>query len=376
MSAGEASGDMHGADLVRELLSRAPGAELFGMGGPMMRDAGVELLFNPASMSTVGFVESLRSVHVLRRVLQRLGDAMDQRRPDVLVCVDFPGFNMRLAEMAHRRGIPVVYYFAPTVWAWGRGRADKLARLGVVILSVFPFEAEAYARAGAEVEFVGHPLVDRVRPAVSRDEARRELGVAPDEILVALLPGSREQELRQLLLPMMDAATRIRQARPSARFALPVAHTLTARSVSQLAGPGAEPPVIIVEGRTYDVLNAADAALISMGTATLEAALLGVPHVACYKLSAATFQLAKRLVRIPHKAMPNILAGRRIVPELLQGEASGERMARELLAMLEPERAAEVRRALAEVRPALGEPGAAGRAAEAVLARAGRAGMA
>ncbi len=374
LSAGEASGDLHGADLARAIVAAAPGTTMFGMGGPMMQEAGVDLVFNPTSMSTVGFVEALRSVGVLRRVLSRLAEAMDERRPDVLVCIDFPGFNLRLAEVAHRKGIPVLYYFSPTVWAWGKGRADKLARLDATILAVFPFEAEAYRRAGCRVEFVGHPLLDRVRPTADRDTLRQEFGAAPGAPLIGLLPGSREQELSRLLPPMLAAARLVQDKQPGARFALPVAHTLRVADVERMAAEAAGLPLAVVQGRTYDVLHAADAAMISMGTATLEAALLGVPHVACYQVSSSTYRLARFLVKLPYFALPNIVMGRAVIPELVQAAVTGDNLAREVLGLLVPERNWAMRGELAQVRARLGDGGAVERAARVVLARAAAAG--
>lgn len=382
LSAGEASGDLNGADLVRALASLAPGIELFGMGGPLMEAAGVEVLFDPTAISTVGFTEALRSVSVLRRVLARLGEAMEARRPHGVICIDYPGFNMRLAALARSKGIPVLYYFSPSAWAWGRARARKLAELGVTILAVFPFEADVYREAGAEVVFVGHPLLDRVRPSAGREQVRRELGLPdaglpedglpedglPEAPVIALLPGSRRHELQQLLPPMLAAARLVAEERPGARFVLPMAYTLHRHDVERLIAAGGV-PVTVVEGRTYDVLHAADAALIGMGTATLEAALLGVPHVACYRVSGATYQVARFLVKVPYYAMPNIVLGRRVVPELIQAQVSGENLARELLGLLVPERRAAVKAELAQVRTRLGEGGAAGRAAAAVLQR-------
>ena len=368
LSAGEASGDLHGAELARALQEQAPGIQLFGMGGTMMEAAGVEVLFNPTSLSTVGFAEALRTLPVFRRVLAVLGDCMDQRRPDGLVCIDFPGFNLRLAALAHSKGIPVMYYFSPSAWAWGRGRADRLARMGATILAVFPFEAEVYRQAGARVVFVGHPLLDRVRPSTGREEIREELGVSPEQELIGLLPGSRRQELDQLLEPMLAAARIIAARRPSARFVVPMAYTLRRAEVDprvQTSGV----PVTVVEGRTYDVLHAADAAIIAMGTATLEAALLGVPHVACYRVSAFTYWFVRRMVKVPYFAMPNIVLGSQAVPEVIQDQVTGENLARELLALLEPGRRAAVREQLRQVRVRLGEGGAAARAAAAVLER-------
>lgn len=370
ISAGEASGDMHAADLVRALKQRRPDVELFGMGGPLMRDVGVELLFNPTSMSTVGFVEALRSVQVLRRVLDRFGTAMDERHPDVVVCVDFPGFNMKLAEMAHRRGIPIIYYLSPSVWAWGKSRGEKLKRLGAKVLAVFPFEEQVFREIGAEVEFIGHPLLDRVQPQQTGEEVRRELGIPPDDTVIALLPGSRGQELKLLMRRMLQAASYVYESRPNTKFILPVAHTLTAQKVKNYLPPGGRLPLAIIEGRTYDMLNASDAALLSMGTATLEAALLGVPHVACYRVAGPTYMMAKSLLKVEHFALPNIIAGRTVVPELVQGEVTGKKLANALLSLLEPERYATVKEDLAQVKADLGEPGAVDRAAAIILEEA------
>lgn len=367
ISVGEASGDIHGADLVRALREEQPAVDVFGMGGPLMAEAGVDVLYDPTGVSTVGFVESLRNAHVMRRVLQRFADVMDERRPDVVLCIDFPGFNMKLAEMAHRRGIPCVYYFSPSVWAWGRGRADRLKQMDVLVCAVFPFEEAVFQETGVRVQFVGHPSLDRVKPDRSREDIRRELGVHAEQTLIALLPGSREQELKKLLPPMLEAAHTLRKQRPDTRFVVPVAHTLSARRITSYLPPEGTIPLAVVEGRTYDMLAAADAGLLSMGTATLEAALLGLPHVACYKVSAATYMVARRMLQVEHLALPNIIANRRIVPELIQSDVKGEGLVEALLPLLQSDGRIRVKEKLAEVRSALGEPGAAGRVARIVL---------
>lgn len=374
VSAGEASGDMHAADLVRALRQQEPGARFLGVGGPLMRDAGVRTLFDPTGISSVGFVEALQSARVLRRVLQRAADALDEERPDAIVLIDFPGFNLKLAEIAHRRGIPCVYYLSPSVWAWGRGRAERMRRLGIHVCAVFPFEEAVFREAGVSVRFVGHPLLDRVHPERPPLEVRRQLGVGDGERLVALMPGSREQELRKLLPAMLQAAGLLHEQHPNTRFVLPVSHTLSGERVEAHLDKDAALPLTTVEGRTYDVLAAADFGFIGMGTATLEAALLGVPHVACYKVSAATYLVVRKMLRIEHVALPNIIAGRRIVPELLQSDVTGKKLAGALAPMFDEQRRAQQRAELAGVRTALGEPGAARRVAAAVLDRARRAG--
>lgn len=368
LSAGEASGDMHAADLVERLLARDEELEMYGMGGPLMKAAGVEILFDPTNMGTIGFVEALRNVRVLRRVLARLGEEMERRRPDVVVCIDFSGFNMKLAALAARKNLPVVYYISPSAWAWGKGRAAKLARLGVTVCAVYPFEVDAYKEAGADVVFVGHPLVDRVKPNAAREHVRKELGITDDQHLIALLPGSREQELKVLLRPMLDAAAIIYRQRPDTRFVLPVAHTLNVHTVKEYLPEGGA-PLAVIEGRTYDMMNAADAAIISMGTATLEAALLGIPHVACYRISRTSYALVRRLTKVSHFALPNVVAGREIVPELVQGDVREAKLADALLPLLEPKRREEMQAALAQVRDALGEGDAAGQVADIILSK-------
>jgi lipid-A-disaccharide synthase len=371
--AGEASGDMHGASLAREILVAQPDARLFGMGGGLMDEAGVRLLFNPTAISALGFLEVLKSAQVLRRVLSRLVEAMDQEKPDCLVVIDFPEFNMRLAQMAKHRDIPVVYYVSPSVWAWRRGRAEKIARLVKCVCSIFPFEADIYREVGAPVCFVGHPLIDIVRPSNPRHEFLPALGLDPDAPLFALLPGSREQEIRALLTPMLKAAALIAREVPGAQFVVPMAHTVSRRIVEGFTQSPGAPAVVLVEGRTYDVLAAADAAIVASGTATLEAAILGTPMVMVYKLSGTTYRIAKMLVKVPYVALPNIVAGRKVVEELLQHDVNPQRIAAEILSLWHDKGKLEkMRRDYVDVVDRLGRPGAVRRAARVVLAVAGR----
>jgi lipid-A-disaccharide synthase len=305
----------------------------------------------------------------LRRILTRLGEVMDRQRPDVLVVIDFPEFNMRLAEMAHNRGIPVVYYISPSVWAWRRGRAEKIARIVKCVCSIFPFEHEVYQEAGAPVCFVGHPLLDIVRSNTGREIILPELGLDPNAPFFALLPGSREQEIRSLLAPMLRAASLIAREVPGAQFAVPVAHTISRQMIESFTKQEGSPPVVLVEGRTYDVVAAADAAIIASGTATLEAAILGTPMVMVYKMANTTYRILRMLVKIPYVALPNIVAGKEVVPELLQNDVNPERMAAEILSLYrDPERRATVKAGLAESVARLGESGAVQRAANAVVA--------
>ncbi|MGE5584680.1 MAG: lipid-A-disaccharide synthase [Bacillota bacterium] len=374
MVAGEASGDVYGARLAEKLRDLRPDVDLFGLGGTLMQAAGVRLLFNPTGLSAVGLAEALRSASALRGVLAEARRALGSERPSCLVLIDFPEFNMRLAGAAARLGIKSVYLFAPTAWAWRRGRARRIARTVTKVASVFPLEAEVYREAGADVEFVGHPLLDLVDPAAAADRwaARAELGFEPGlETVVGLLPGSRAQEIRLLLPTMLDGAARIAKARPGVGFALPLAETVPEDAVREaVAASGL--PVRVVRGRAHRCMAAADALVVASGTATLEATIVGTPMVVVYRVSRSTWALGRLLVKIPYISWPNILAGRRVVPELLQDEARGETIAREVLRILDaPGYAARMAEDLARAREALGSPGALERAARLVLEVAG-----
>ncbi|HHW09654.1 MAG TPA: lipid-A-disaccharide synthase [Firmicutes bacterium] len=368
--AGEASGDLHGSHLAKKLIELEPEVKLFGMGGTLMKEAGVRLLFNPTGISALGFVEVLKNVQVLRRVLMRLGEVMSRQKPDVLVVIDFPGFNMRLAEMAHRLGIPVVYYIGPSVWAWGRGRAKKVAKNVSCVCSIFPFEAAEYQAAGARVCYVGHPLLDSVKQNLSREEYLTNIGLEPERPFFALLPGSREQEIKQLLPLMLKASRLIKLEIPEAQFGIPVAHTLSRRMIeSYVHAVDGVQPLVMMEGTTIDMLGAADAAIIAGGTATLEAAILGTPMVMVAKLAPSTYRIFKMLVKIKLYALPNIVAGHKVVEELIQHEATPEAMAAEIVDLWRhPERRQRIKEQLAEVVKRLGQNGASTRTAQAVLA--------
>ncbi len=370
--AGEASGDVYGARLAERLRLLCPGVELFGIGGTMMQAAGVRLLFNPTALSVVGLAEAVRSVAVLRRVLTRAVEALGREAPDCLVLIDFPEFNMRLAEAARRYGVKAVYLFAPTAWAWRRGRASKVARAVTKVASVFPLEADVYRKAGASVEFVGHPLLDLVEPAQpgDREAARKELGLESPRV-AGILPGSRGQEVRLLLTPLLDAAARIARARPDVGFVLPLAHTVSEEEVrARVTASGAA--VRVVSGQAQLCMVAADVLMMASGTATLEAAIIGRPMVVVYRTSSSTWALGKLLVTIPYISWPNILAGRQIVPELLQAEASGARIAQETMRILDdPSVAGRMVEDLAEARSALGSRGALDRTARLVAKVAG-----
>lgn len=365
--AGEASGDMHGANLTRALQEIDPQIQLLGMGSSLMREAGVELAFDVTGFSTVGFAEAIKSIKTLKRILQQLADLMDREKPDVIVLIDYPGFNLEVAKVAKSKGIPLVYYFSPTAWAWGRGRAKKVASLVTKVASVLPFEAEVYQEAGADVEFVGHPLLDIVKSALGKEEFYQQWDLDPNKPVVGLLPGSRKQEINALLPVLLETAERVRQKLPEVQFLLPLAHTVNKEQITeQIQEKGLE--IKVIEGQTYELMTASDIIVVASGTATLEAACLGTPMIIVYKVSFSTWLLGKLLIKVPHIGMPNIIAGKEIVPELIQYTATPEKVSEKLLDFLEqPQKLKQVKQELQKVREKLGGEGAVKRVAQLVL---------
>ena len=366
ISAGEASGDLHAGAVTRAIKQLDPEAEVFGMGGDRLREAGGEVLFDIKDHSLMGFVEVLKKLPDVWKLRNAFIDRMEECKPDVLLTIDYPGFNMRLAKLAKERGIKVVYFIAPQVWAWRPGRAAGVAKATDKIACIFPFEYDLYKSYGADIEFVGHPLVDTVKPSLPRKEAEELAGKRSGHPLILLMPGSRMMEIQRLLPVMLDAAKILKQKRPELEFAMPRAATIPKE---KLAAPvkAAGLDVTLTEGHTYDIMSVADLAIATSGTVTLEAALCGLGCPILYKSSPVSFWIAKRVVEIPHIGLPNIVAGRLIEPELLQDECKPEKIAAMVLELLETERYRQLQQDLHEVREKLGKPGAVKRVAELVL---------
>jgi lipid-A-disaccharide synthase len=370
LSAGEASGDLHGGTLCRALRELAPGIRLTGMGGRHMAAAGMEVVVDPTGAATIGTSEAVGRLPALYRGYREMGRRLLADRPRALVLIDFPEFNLRLARRARRAGVPVVYFIPPQLWAWRGGRIRQIARRVRRVLAIFPFEPPLYERARVPVTFVGHPLLDILPLDLTRAEARRRLGADPDHPLIALLPGSRPREVADLLPAMLDAARRLAATDGRRRFVLGLAPTVGRPQVTAIlaAGGAANPPVEVVTERTWEVMAAADALLVASGTATLEAALLGAPMVICYRVSRLTELIARALTRVRWIGLPNLVAGRLVVPELIQGAVTGARLAEEVARLLDdPVAATAQRAAFKELRARLGEPGVGRRAARAVL---------
>jgi lipid-A-disaccharide synthase len=364
LSAGEASGDMYAARLATALKRRAE-IDIFGMGGPQMRAAGVDLAVDYSEVAVLGITEVLGHLPSLIRAMRKLVEEAERRQPALAVLTDFPGFHLRLARKLKARGIRNVYFICPQFWAWRPWRVRVVRRRFAKALCIFPFEEGFYGKAGVPVQFIGHPLVGAVRATRDRESFCAEHGLDAAHPIVTVLPGSRAAELRQHMPILRLACEQIHRERP-AQFVLAAAHASDERSLREGWPSGV--PLGVVAGQTYDALAAADAAIVSSGTATVEAALLDVPMVVVYRVTPMTAALAKPLVRTKFFSMVNLIADDRVVPELIQDDFAPERVASEVLGLLKDSALRDTMRAgLAGVRERLGPPGAVDRAADAIL---------
>jgi lipid-A-disaccharide synthase len=366
ISCGEPSGDLYAGALVSEILSREPSADVFGFGGRRLAAAGTRLVGDFQGLSVTGLTEALRVLPRSYAMLRRLVAAARATRPDVFVAIDFPDFNFRLMAALHRLGIPIVYYISPQLWAWRAGRMRTMKRFVDRVLVIFPFEEALYRREGVPVEFVGHPLIDLVGVKAPRAALLREHGLVADAPTVALLPGSRPNELRRIVPDMAASLPLIRARVPGVQFIVAAAPNLQDALFAPLLG--ASGPVLVRE-RTDDVLAASDVVITASGTATVQAALHERPMVVVYRLSPLTYRIGKPFVRVDTYAMANLVAGERIVPELIQDDFTPARVADETVRLLTDRGLySRTRDALRRVREKLGGSGASGRAADAVLA--------
>lgn len=374
--AGEASGDAHAAALVQALRAAEPEAQLdfFGATGPLLRAAGVESIVRSDDLAILGLLEIGGALPKFWRAYNLLKQAAIKNKPDAVILVDWPDFNLKLARVLHRRGLKVIYYISPQLWAWRSYRARSIQRNVDLLLSILPFEQEWYAERGIDqVEFVGHPLAGEVHARTDRAEFCRQTKLDPKLPIISMLPGSRRKEVERILPPMLEAAALISVRRPDVQFVVVVAPSRTSEEVrnivrSQRAMPEPLPSCLhIVSGQSREALAASDVAAIASGTATLEAALLGTPLVVVYKESWVNWNTLGRLITVDHYGLVNLVAGERVATELMQDDLNGERLANELLLLLDEERNEEARARLREMADQLGEGGASQRAAECVL---------
>ncbi len=367
IAAGEASGDLHGSNLVRSALSIDSSLKFYGLGGEKMRAAGVELLFDLEHQGLTGLAEIVSSLNSTLKVLRALKHSLKKNRPAGLVLIDYPDFNLSLAKTAKKMGVPVFYYISPQVWAWRRGRIKKIKRLVDRMAVVFPFEADFYREHGLEVSFVGHPLLDVLDPPRPKQEVKAELGFDPARPLLVLLPGSRMAEIRQHLPLMISCASEVKNHVSGLSLAVARADTLKNGELRPFLDRS---PIKIqlMGGQTHALQNAADVVLAASGTATLETALMLTPMVVIYRVRLLTYILFKPLVSVEYAAMANLVAGERLVPEFLQKEAHPDRIIAELLDLLQNlEKRAKMIDGLKRVKDKLGSPGASTRAARLLL---------
>ena len=374
ISCGEPSGDLYAGALASEILRLAPGSVITGFGGDRLATAGATLVENFSGLSVTGLLEVVRLLPKTYATYRRLVADADLNRPDVFVAVDFPDFNFVLARALKKRGIPVVYYISPQLWAWRSGRMKTMKRLVDQVLVIFPFEEQIYRDAGVPVTWVGHPLFDLHPQVRERSAFLAAAGLDPAASTVALLPGSRTNEVREILPTLVDAAFLIRAQVPAVQFLVPRAPHLRDELFEPLARLTAgRVPVALVDGQADDVLASANVAIVASGTVTVQAALHECPMVVVYRLSPLTYRLGKPFVRVTTYAMANLVAGRTVVPELIQDAFTPASVCAEAVRMLtDPAHAARIRQDLREVRTRLGDPGASRRAAEAVLRVAAR----
>lgn len=379
-SAGEPSGDLHGESLAKAVKKLAPDAELIGFGGPKMAAAGVRLRSDMSEYTVMGVVEVIKNLRRILGLLNDLTSFMKEEKPDILVLIDYPDFNWRLAARAKKLGIPVFSYIPPSAWAWRKGRAKKCSALADELAAIFPFELPVYQAAGGNITFQGNPLIDTVKPSMEKSKARSFFAVPEGKAPVLLIPGSRKQEINMLLPPMLETVKLLKNDNPELVFYLPVAPGIDRRLIEEKftaagisygdCGKG-QIDVYLATDKTYDLMNIAKFAMATSGTVVMEAAIIGLPCVVLYRMAALNYMIGKLLVDITYFSLPNLLLNRLIQPELLQDEVNRERIFAECKRFYtEPDYLQEVHRGLREAVAKLGKPNAAERVASRILAAA------
>lgn len=364
MVAGEASGDLHGSGVVRELKKRNPACDVYGIGGDAMQREGMDIVEHIRHLAFMGFVEVVGNLSTIRRVETNMERLLDERKPDVVVLIDYPGFNLRLARAVKKRHIPIVYYISPQVWAWHKSRVRTMKTLIDRMMVVFPFEVEIYRKENIPVEFVGHPIVERIGSTTGRTEFFAKHGFDPSRKLLGLFPGSRMQEIERILPAMAETARAISSS-DEVSVALGVAPNLGWKSLEPFIPAGVQ--IVPVENETYDLMAHADVAMVTSGTATLETGWFGTPMMIVYRTSPLTYAIGRMLVDVPYIGLANIVAGEKIVPEFIQNDVTVKRMLPEAQRLLGDDAyAGAMRSRLGVIRQKLGGPGASAKVADAV----------
>lgn len=366
MSAGEASGDVHGASLASEIKKLSPATELFGFGGDKMSAAGVRLVRNFKDYNVMGVLEVIKNLRRILRLLDDLTEIIRVEQPDLIVLIDYPDFNWRLAKRAKKLGVKILSYIPPSAWAWRKGRAADCAKIADEFIAIFPFELPVYQQAGAKISFLGNPLVDTVKPHFTTADAQKFFGVTESEHVILLMPGSRHQEIK-LLLPVMLQAAELLSAQRPAKFFLPIAGGVNEAEIRRQVN-AANVSITLTHEYRYDLMGIADAAMATSGTVIMEAALMNLPCVVLYKMARLNYFIGKMLVDIENFSLPNILMNRRIQPELLQDEVTPVRIVDEISKLYRGEDHREKVVAGLKLSCAkLGEPGAAARVAKRII---------
>jgi lipid-A-disaccharide synthase len=387
--AGEPSGDLHGSNLIKALRRQLPDVEIVGMGGDLMRQSGAKLFYDIKDISVIGFAEVIKKLSLYKKIFKELSERLEVEKPDAVILIDYPGFNLRFARQAKNRAIPVIYYISPQVWAWNKGRIKTIKRFVDKMLVLFDFERQLYQQHGMDAIFVGHPLVEAVKTSMSKQDAIKYFGLDPDKKIIALLPGSRKTEVKNILPIMLKSAQILaRNAIPPHPFPLPIGERVKGEGnthnhpfqflliKSPIINQNVYDNLIknynllitIINNNRYDAIACCDFALTASGTATLETAILGIPMALVYKVSFATWLIARLLIKIPYIGLVNVVAGEKIVPEFIQFGARPEKIAAECLDILNsPKRNAIIQSKLAQVKEKLGPPGASSKAAQEIL---------
>jgi len=363
--AGEMSGDQHASKVMAAMLRHSPDIKFWGLGGEQMLIVGMDQLYSVERLSVTGFVEVIKHLSFFKEVMNAVVSRCEREKPDAAILLDYPGFNMRLGKKLHAMGIPVYYYISPQVWAWRSGRIDTIRKFVRKMFVIFPFEEKIYTERGVPAEFVGHPLVEELPDLMSKAAFFQENDLDPDRPLVGILPGSRSNEVSRLLPPLVDAVTIVNGTLPEVQFAVAKVKHLPDSLYAQLEN---FPDVRVISDHPYEIMAYSDAAIVASGTATLETAVLGTPLVVIYKVSPLSYLLARLLVEVDHIAMPNLVYGDRVVPELLQNQANGPAIASWILTYLTDDQyTAGVKTKLHTIREKLGDPGGAERIAISIL---------
>ena len=358
--AGEASGDLQAAHLVKALKTLNPHIEIFGVGGKKMKEEGVDIVYDIVELAVVGFVEVIKHLGVFKKLFKKLIDLLETKRPDAVILVDYPGFNMRFAKQAKEKNIPVIYYISPQIWAWGKERVTEIKKCVDKMIVIFGFEEELYKQAGVKVSFVGHPFLDIVRSDWKKVETIKHLHLNHHSKKIALLPGSRAKEVERHLPSMLRSCELIKEKLPDVEFILSRRKELDRNIYNNIISRSKIKPHSL-ENRPYEIMDVADLVILSSGSATLETAIMQKPMVIIYKTSLITWFLARNLIKIPNIGLVNVVAGKRIVPELVQFQVNAPNIAREALETLQKQN--EIKLELKQVKQKLGSPGASNRAA-------------